>query len=46
MYGAENTYIHFKGIDHSKIKIMSSFTHSRVVPNLYDFISSVEYERK
>ncbi len=27
----------FKGIVHAKIKILSSFTHLYVVPNLYDF---------
>ncbi len=32
----------FKGIVHPKIKILSSFTHPNVVPNLYRFLSSKE----
>jgi len=28
-----------KGIIHPKIKILSSFTHPEVVPNLYEFLS-------
>jgi len=33
-----------KAIVHPKIQILS-FTHSQVVPNLSDFISSLEYEK-
>ncbi len=29
-----------KGIVHPKIKMLSSFTHPQVVPNLYEFICS------
>lgn len=29
-----------------KMKILSLFTHPRVFPNLYDFISSAEHERR
>jgi len=28
------------------MKILSSFTHPQVVPNLYEFISSVEHKKK
>jgi len=34
----------FKGIDHPKIKTLSSFTHPRVVPDLYKFLSSAEHK--
>ncbi len=33
-----------KGIVHSKIKVMSSFTHPHVVPNLYDSIFMLNSE--
>ncbi len=35
---------HFKGIVHSKIKILSLFTHPQVVPNLYECLCSAENE--
>ncbi len=31
-----------KGIVHPKMKILPSFTHPHVVPNLYEFIPSVD----
>jgi len=31
--------MHFKGLVHLKMKILSVFTHPHVVPNLYVFIS-------
>ncbi len=37
----EPCFQNFKGIVHPKIKILSSFTHPQVVPNLYEFLSSV-----
>ncbi len=33
-----------KGIVHPKMKILSSFTHPRVVPNLYEFLCSAEHK--
>ncbi len=30
----QSLYIHLKGIVHPKMKIMSSFTHPHVIPNL------------
>ncbi len=33
-----------KGIVHSKIKILSSFTHPQVVPNLYECVCSAEHK--
>jgi len=35
-----------KGIVHPKMKILSSFTHPQVVPNLHDFLSSAEHKRR
>jgi len=32
----------FKGTVHPKLKILPSFTHPHVVPNLYEFLSSVK----
>ncbi len=34
----------FLGIVYLKMKILSSFTHPQVGPNLYEFLSSVEYK--
>jgi len=34
-----------KGIIHTNIKILSSFTHPHVALNLYEFISSAEHKR-
>ncbi len=34
----------FLGIVYLKMKILSSFTHPQVCPNLYEFLSSVEYK--
>jgi len=28
------------------MKILSSFTHPQVVPNLYEFLSSAEHKRR
>ncbi len=33
-----------KGIVHPKMKILSSFTHPRVVPNLYECVCSAEHK--
>ncbi len=35
-----------KGIVHPGIKILSSFTHPHVAPNLHDILSSVQHEEK
>jgi len=35
-----------KGLVHPKMKILSVFTHPRVVPNLYVFICSAEHKRR
>ncbi len=35
-----------KGIVHPKRKSLSTFTHTHVVPNLYDFLSSMELQRR
>ncbi len=35
-----------KGIVHPGIKIVSSFTHPHVAPNLHDILSSVQHEEK
>ncbi len=42
IYKLTVTYI--KGIVHPKILILSSFIYPHVVPNLYDFLSSVEHK--
>ncbi len=34
----------FKGMVQSNMKILSSFTHRQVVPNLYEFPSSVQHK--
>lgn len=36
---------YIKGIVHSQIQIMSSFTHPYVFPILYDFLSPVDHKR-
>jgi len=36
--------LHFKGLVHPKMKILSVFTHPHVVPNLYVFICSAEHK--
>ncbi len=36
----------FKGAVHPKMKTLSSFTRPQVVPNLYEFIFSVEHRRR
>ncbi len=33
-----------KGIVHPKMKILSSFTHPQVVPNLYEWLCSAEHK--
>jgi len=35
---------HLKGLVHPNMKILSVFTHSHVVPNLYVFICSAEHK--
>ncbi len=35
----------FKGTVHPKMKILASFTHSQIILNLYEFLSSVEHKR-
>ncbi len=35
-----------KGIVHPKMKILSSFTHPQVVPNLYEFLCSAEHTKE
>lgn len=35
-----------KGTVHSKLNILSSFIHATLVPNLAEFISSVQPKRK
>ncbi len=36
-------FFYLKGIVHPKMKILSSFTHSQVVPNLYECLCSAEH---
>ncbi len=36
----------FKGIVHPKMKILSSFTHPQVVPNLYECVCSAEHKER
>ncbi len=38
-------YCRFKGIVHPKMNILSSFTHTHVVPNLHEFLSYAEHKR-
>ncbi len=33
-----------KGIVHTKMEILSSFTNPQVVPNLYEYLSSAEHK--
>ncbi len=40
---ATNIHQRLKGIVHSKMKILSSFTHPQVVPNLYECLCSAEH---
>ncbi len=40
-----NVVVPCKGIGQSKMKILSSFTQSHAVPNLYDVLFSVEHGR-
>ncbi len=42
--GETEKCIRFKGIVPPKMKILSSFTHPQVVPNLYEFICSAEHK--
>ncbi len=37
-------FFFFKGIVHPKMKILSSFTHPQVVPNLYECLCSAEHK--
>ncbi len=37
-------YSSLKGIVHPKMKILSSFTHPHVVPNLYECLCSAEHK--
>ncbi len=36
--------VELKGIVHPKMKILSSFTHPQVVPNLYECLCSAEHK--
>ncbi len=36
----------FEGIVQPKMKILSSFTHPQVVPNLYEFFSVAKHKRR
>ncbi len=38
------TQLQLKGIVHPKMKILSSFTHPQVVPNLYECLCSAEHK--
>ncbi len=40
----ENRRSTIKGIVHPKMKILSSFTHPQVVPNLYECLCSAEHK--
>ncbi len=40
----QNKHDLLKGIVHPKVKILSSFTHPHVVPNLYEYLCSAEYK--
>ncbi len=40
----QNPHITLKGIVHPKMKIISSFTHPQVVPNLYECLCSAEHK--
>ncbi len=42
--GAQKLQLSLKGIVHPKITIVSSFTHPRVVPNLYECLCSAEHK--
>ncbi len=42
----KNIKIEVKGIVQPKMKIVSSFTHPHVVPNLYEFLFYVEHKRR
>ncbi len=46
MYLFDTLISNFKGIVYPKMKILSSFTHPQVVPNLYEFISAVDNKRR
>ncbi len=37
-FASEFFFMLVKGIVHPKMKILSSFTHPQVVPNLYEFV--------
>ncbi len=41
--GIKSLHTLVKGIVHPKINILSSFTHPPLVPNVYEFLSSVEH---
>ncbi len=38
----ETEHLIWKPIFHPKMKILSSFTHPQIVPNLHEFLSSAE----
>ncbi len=44
IYTYLHVYIYIKGIVHPKMKILSSFTHPQVVPNLYQCLCSAEHK--
>ncbi len=39
-------YVNVKGILHTKMKMLSSFTHPHVIPYLYEFLFYVEHKRR
>ncbi len=43
IYNTHKKYIK-KGMVHPQMKILSSFTHPQVVPNLYEFLCSAEHK--
>jgi len=44
VYAVVRLFITLKGVVHPKMKILSSFTHPKVVPNLCVFICSAEHK--
>ncbi len=43
----KNTNLKFvTGIVHPKMQILSLFTHSQVVPNLYEFLCSAKHKER
>ncbi len=44
LYFLQPVELKLKRIVHPKMKILSSFTHPQVVPNLYEYLSSAEHK--